>query len=136
MPTYKNISDQIQYVDGKFIRPNETIETEQIITDPDFQKISDDPIWSPLKFSQTYNLTAGATQEVSIPTPDFDMYVVILQNTGGVNIYNGTSDTLAVLLPNQLASFNTYGKIETLTLEAINDCTVTIAIFSEEVNID
>ena len=132
MPTYRNDGDRPKYT----VPPGGTIATEQIIVDSDLTKISEAPLWAPLKFSQTYNLTAGATQEVSIPTPNFDMYVVILQNTGGVNIYNGTSDTLAILLPNQLASFNTHGKIETLTLEAINDCTVTVAIFSEEVNIE
>jgi len=132
MPTYRNDGDRPKYT----VPPGGTIATEQIIVDSDLTKISETPLWAPLKFSQTYNLSAGATQEVSVPTPNLDMYIVILQNTGGLNIYNGASDTLAVLLPNQLASFNTHGKIETLTLEAINTCTVTIAIFSEEVNIE
>lgn len=135
MPTYKNISDQTQCVDGKFIRPNEIIETEQIITDPDFQKISDDPIWSPLKFSQTYNLTAGATQEISVPTPNQNMYVAILKNTCGVTIYNGASTTIVSLLPNQLVSFETHGKVETLTIEAQNDGEVSIAISETPIEI-
>jgi len=131
MPTYRNDGDRPKYT----VPPGGTIATEQIIVDSDLTKISEAPLWAPLKFSQTYNLTAGATQEISVPTPNQNMYVAILKNTCGVTIYNGTSATIVSLLPNQLVSFETHGKVETLTIEAQNDGEVSIAISETPIEI-
>ncbi len=135
MPTYRNKTNKIQYVSGMFVPPGETVATEEIIVSDGFEKISDNPVWSPLKFSQSFSLTAGQTQAIDIPTPEKNMYVSITKNTCGLNIYNATSGMIASLFPDQLIVFNTHGKVEQLTLEAWADGDVAVQISTEEVQI-
>ena len=89
MPRYRNISSSVVVVEGNLLQPNEEIELNYYIYNPNLQLIADDPVPAIVLASGEASLAAGNTQEVtwSNVLDDEELDITIIAESGDVEIY-------------------------------------------------
>lgn len=128
MPTYKNNSTVTKILDEESIAPNELIETYQILTDPDFVKVSDEPYY-PLVLS-THTITFSGAETKQVPTSGdlLDAGVIRIRTDVDVTVKPNSANNPYgyVLLADEERDFLNEATIETIFLESTGSGTATL----------
>ncbi len=108
MPTYRNGATKNKYINGKYLKPNETIQSYVYNPDPDLILESHEPYPKKMvMLCEDYIINAESEILIELPYPgQNDGYILTVMNTGNVLLLYIDMDTTAVpLLIDNMTNF-------------------------------
>jgi hypothetical protein len=123
MPTYRNLTDNIQFNSGIKFAPNEEKEVNFYIFDNDIELISDYPIPVVITHAGSFSLDTDDLETIDLSSIGEEclLDIIIQIPDGGIEVYHNTVDNLPIEFKGVYQDIISTKYLKTIIIKAKND---------------